>query len=273
MESATGAANITGADLYDALYQIGYHNGTKHHADKLFEALGRAKKTFGCTKSSCSVLDVGCSHGGAVRELWKGGWLANGVDVSQFAILAANSHMHLRDQVHCATAPCFQTSGATQLPFASASFDFVLSSDVLEHVEVADVPRAVAEITRVARKMAFLKISNRAEGGAKELIKLKSGTDPERLPKQLHATIRGPDFWLDHFESNGWVVHHMHEQEDLAYAKGLPWECCTYVMHPKPLGEAGEQVSAHARAYRANMSTKLWFRRANRCIIFGKSQC
>lgn len=268
------ATNLTGADLYDALYQVGYHNGTKHHASKLLEALGQQKKTFGCKKSSCSVLDVGCSHGGAVRELWKGGWLANGVDVSQFAILAANRQMHSRDQARCATNPCFQTSSATQLPFASSSFDFVISSDVLEHVEEADVPRAIAEITRVARKMAFLKISNRAEGGAKELIQLKQGSEPERLPKQLHATIRGPDFWLDQFESNGWVVHHMHEQEDLAYAKGLPWECCTYVLQPKPAGDAGEQVLAYARAYRANMSAQRWFGRANRCIIFGrKEQC
>ena len=69
----------------------------------------------------------------------------------------------------CAVQPCFQTSAAGQLPFASASFDFALSSDVLEHVEEVDVPRAVAEIARIVRSFALLKISNRGESGAKEL--------------------------------------------------------------------------------------------------------
>ena len=34
------------------------------------------------------------------------------------------------------------------------------------------------------------------------------------MPKQLHATIRGPDFWLNHLETAGLYVHTMLEQED-----------------------------------------------------------
>ena len=126
------------------------------------------------------MLDVGCSHGGAVRELWRAGWLpnphphphpnpnqvrelwragwlANGVDVSQYAILAANRELAAaaakgkKSVARCAVEPCFQTSSAGRLPFASASFDFALSSDVLEHVEEAAIPRAVGEIARVVQ--------------------------------------------------------------------------------------------------------------------------
>ena len=176
-----GVANFnSGAQLYDALYQIGYHNGTRHHASMLLGALKKLRKDYGYERNS-SVLDVGCSHGGAVRDLWWGGWLANGVDVSQYAILAANRELEAAEAspnpkrrvvsraAVCAVQPCFQTSAAGQLPFASASFDFALSSDVLEHVEEVDVPRAVAEIARIVRSFALLKISNRGESGAKEL--------------------------------------------------------------------------------------------------------
>ena len=58
----------SGAQLYDALYQIGYHNGTRHHAGLLLRALNKVRKDFGYEKNS-SVLDVGCSHGGAVRNM------------------------------------------------------------------------------------------------------------------------------------------------------------------------------------------------------------
>ena len=45
-------------------------------------------------------------------------------------------------------------------------------------MEEADVPRAVAEIARVVRSFALLKISNRAEGGAK--VGLGSGVGVNR---------------------------------------------------------------------------------------------
>ena len=82
-----------------------------------------------------------------MRDLWRGGWYANGVDVSQYAVAAANRELVAaeanpspkRGKARCAVLPCFQTSAAGQLPFASASFDFALSSDVLEHVKEADL--------------------------------------------------------------------------------------------------------------------------------------
>jgi len=55
----------SGAQLYDALYRIGYHNGTRHHAGFLLRALDKMRRELGVKRGS-SVLDVGCSHGGAV---------------------------------------------------------------------------------------------------------------------------------------------------------------------------------------------------------------
>tara|TARA_B100000795_G_scaffold214753_1_gene168559 strand:+ start:640 stop:876 length:237 start_codon:yes stop_codon:yes gene_type:complete len=69
----------------------------------------------------------------------------------------------------------------------------------------------------------------------------------------------------------------MLEQEDAAFATMQPWECCSYVLRPKPRGPGKSleraKVVDHARAYRENMSKAVWFRKANRCFLFGKAQC
>ena len=63
----------------------------------------------------------------------------------------------------------------------------------------------------------------------------------------------------------------MLEHEDAeGLALKLPWECCSYVVRPKT---AGQRVTGHAREYRANMSSAPWFRKANRCFLFGRAQC
>ena len=76
--------------LNDSLYAQGYHNNTKiWHAEFLVKELvhwGR-RKLIG---SHATVLDLGCSHGKAVEELWQNGLVANGVDISSIAVALAN---------------------------------------------------------------------------------------------------------------------------------------------------------------------------------------
>ena len=45
----------SGAQLYDALYRIGYHNGTRHHAGFLLRALDKMRRELGVKRGS-SVL-------------------------------------------------------------------------------------------------------------------------------------------------------------------------------------------------------------------------
>ena len=71
-------------------------------------------------------------------------------------------------------------------------------------------------------------------------------------------------------------MYSMLEQEDLAYAKRFPWECCSYVVRPARAADgaaAHSEVRTHAGRYRANMSRASWFRDANRCVLFGHAQC
>ncbi len=76
--------------------------------------------------------------------LWETGVGANGVDVSDNAIALAN-RTRLKDGApgQCPYQPCIHQASASALPFPDRSFDAAMSTDVLEHVEAADVKAVV----------------------------------------------------------------------------------------------------------------------------------
>ncbi len=84
------------------------------------------------------VLDVGCGLGLYVRQFRAHGAEAWGVDVDEEKVAQAS-----RELPHISRAP------AELLPFPEASFDMVLSHEVLEHVD--DDRGAVAEAHRVLK--------------------------------------------------------------------------------------------------------------------------
>ncbi len=93
-----------------------------------------------------SVLDAGCSSGEYVRHLTERNYDAYGID------LLANKEWHGIE------ANRFSVADTTRLPFASKSFDTVISFEVLEHVP--DVSAALCEYSRVARSNCILTVPN-----------------------------------------------------------------------------------------------------------------
>lgn len=91
----------------------------------------------GCRIDSL-VLDLGCGTGGTMKAL---------ADTARFTGLDASPAA----AAFAAARSGFpvETGSATALPFGDASFDFVLSLDVYEHIE--DDRRAAAETFRVLR--------------------------------------------------------------------------------------------------------------------------
>jgi hypothetical protein len=123
--------------------------------------------------------------------------------------------------------PCFRQASAASLPFANRSFDAVMSTDVLEHVEAAYVKMAVAEMARVAKTRIYVKISNRGEFNRRDIDTLKkSGMN---VPAALHSTIQGPPFWEALFSEHSWTLLLMFE--DMPAGRRW-WDCCTYVFQP-----------------------------------------
>jgi ubiquinone/menaquinone biosynthesis C-methylase UbiE len=95
-----------------------------------------------------SVLDVGSGNGALVRHLLREGCDAHGVDISHLAVDFSNSR----------TPGRFVQGNILSIPHPSQSFECVVVSQTLEHLEQADVPDALAELHRVAKRFVVLRV-------------------------------------------------------------------------------------------------------------------
>lgn len=88
------------------------------------------------------LLDAGCGTGGFLRWALDRGSFAGaaGVDLGAAAIELARARVPEAD---------LRTAPLASLPFDDASFDLVVTNDVLQHVPEADVAASLAELRRV----------------------------------------------------------------------------------------------------------------------------
>jgi len=109
-----------------------------------------------------SWLDVGCGPGETqhlARALWFDEW--RGCEV-----------------VESVCGPDVDLiPGAHALPYDTGSYDIVTANDVMEHILEEDVPAALYEMHRVARRGVLLGIS--------------------QVPGPHHPTIKSTEWWID----------------------------------------------------------------------------
>ena len=242
---------INASALYDALYTSGYHKdlNASRAVDLLPFVLDIAKRY-----RSSSVLDIGCSHGWAVHQLWHHGLRASGVDVSGVAVALAKRARG--EPTDSCVPPCFVRSSATTLPWANHSFDIVMSTDVLEHLEKKDVPLAVRELNRVARRALVLKISrvhDRLDGVQRASVTEQVGKDV-KLPRDLHTTVQRPEYWYRSFQAvdpswtlqanPAWMKHEKDPNRLHYYQQGRPWTCCSFALVRNPLSAVGRETES-----------------------------
>jgi SAM-dependent methyltransferase len=115
--------------------------------NRYFKALDRFDMRFARTmwvydnvRPGASVLELGCGAG-MLALLKRKGITLTGVDLSGECALAA------RRNGYDATL----TADLSRLPFPTASFDYVVSLDVLGHIEAAAKDAVLAEVKRVLR--------------------------------------------------------------------------------------------------------------------------
>ena len=101
--------------------------------ERVFRLLGSGGKR---------LLDVGCSVNPWSTEYEKRGYFAVGLDLSYISLRIAGL-LHPQD---CGRLVC---AWSEVLPFADASFDRIVASEVLEHIVVPEL--AIAEISRLLR--------------------------------------------------------------------------------------------------------------------------
>jgi SAM-dependent methyltransferase len=126
------------ADEYSAMYAVEdehwWYVGMRRVADALLA------RRFNGRRGSLQVLDAGCGTGGNSAHLRAYG-AVTGVDFAAEALELARERPGLR----------LARASVERLPFADASFDLVLSNDVLCHLGVANDVKAVQELARVLR--------------------------------------------------------------------------------------------------------------------------
>ena len=138
---------------------------------RIGESSGDMELTADQIVMSCGVgrtLDVGSGEGILVACLLQRGVDAHGLDVSEVVVSRCNQRIPKR----------FTQGSVLSLPFADESFDTVVSADCMEHLAPEDVPRALKEIHRVARRYVFLKLA----------------TTQDR-DSHWHLTVEGRGWW------------------------------------------------------------------------------
>jgi len=190
------------------------------------------------------LLDAGAGMGGLVQHLLRLGIDAHGLDIANRCVEHASAH-----------APGRFTQGSLlELPFPDAYFDTVVCTDVLEHLAEQDVPSALAEMARVARRSLFIRVA----------------TTPDR-DGSWHLTVRDRAWWERQCFSAGLRRHPLllvavpyetmeHEgwQATLVLEKIPPAALARYPLdslnaernlHMDMLREAGRRSDAHLARY------------------------
>ncbi|MBP0617341.1 class I SAM-dependent methyltransferase [Jiella mangrovi] len=120
-----------------------------------------------------SVLDIGCGEGRLVSRLLDEGFVAAGVDPNDVALEKARTR---------APAARFETAGAEQLPFETASFDAAVFLNSLHHVPIDRMSAALDEAGRVTgANSIILVVEPLAEGSYFEAMR----------PVEDETSIRG----------------------------------------------------------------------------------
>ena len=134
-----------------------------------------------------SVLDAGCAFGMLVECLRDLGVDAYGVDISEYALSQA------RDDIKP-----YLRQGSLADPF-DRRYDLVISIEVLEHLNAADIPQAIKNIANATDTVVF-------------------SSTPDDYREATHISIRPPEQWSADFARHG-----MLRDPDIEIGFITPW--------------------------------------------------
>ena len=137
-----------GKDFFDGDRKHGY-GGFKYNS-KFWQPVIPTFKNYWSLKQNDSVLDIGCGKGFMLFDLYKmiPGLKIAGIDISEYAI--NNSLPEVSNFL--------KIGNAKKLPFASNSFDVVISINTVHNLEKEECALALKEISRVSKKYSFITV-------------------------------------------------------------------------------------------------------------------
>lgn len=122
--------------------EVGRNKQTHHMNYETYVAVSRE-----ITRVGGKVLDVGCGAGCMYDYLKGTGVEYTGIDLSKRSLSVFKKH-HPEAEIYCAT--CFD------LPFTDNLFDTVFCLMFLEHLHPKEYPKAIREMTRVAKRQVVI---------------------------------------------------------------------------------------------------------------------
>lgn len=147
-DSVRAIARQFGKEFFDGERKYGY--GGFQYAPRFWRPVVPDFVSFYKLSSGHSVLDVGCAKGFFLFDLvdMVPGIKVAGIDISEYAVKNAKSEV----------ASFIKRACATSIPFASKSFDLVVSINTIHNLEIEQCATALEEIQRVSRGNAFITV-------------------------------------------------------------------------------------------------------------------
>jgi ubiquinone/menaquinone biosynthesis C-methylase UbiE len=136
--------------LHDQILEKRFHSGSpirRHAHHSQYNAFVEL------IPAGATVLDSGCGEGVLTVLLAKKGCIVTGVDLSEPNVAACKAYA---EKEGVADKTTFLVGDAENLPAADKSFDYVVSSHVLEHVP--DFAKGAAELRRIAKTQVIVAI-------------------------------------------------------------------------------------------------------------------
>ena len=137
-----------GKDFFDGDRKHGY-GGFNYHPKFWTEVVRDFKQHWGLDNKS-SILDVGCGKGFMIYDFLQllPGLKIKGIDISDYAI--QNSKPEISNLL--------SVDSADKLPFKDNEFDYVISVNTIHNLPIDNCKTAIKEISRVAKKDAFITV-------------------------------------------------------------------------------------------------------------------
>lgn len=183
-DQVVAIASSFGRDYFDGSRAYGYGG---YRYDGRWQPVARDIVTHFGLWAGDRVLDVGCAKGFLVKDMVDVGLDAYGLDVSRYAVIEA-CHPDVIGRLHRANA--------LALPFADGAFAAAVAINVLHNLDRAGCVRALRELQRVSRGVAFVQVD--AYRNADEKARFVDWV----LTAKTHGT---PEFWFGLFDEAGYT--------------------------------------------------------------------
>jgi len=164
--------------------------GTKRDNSKSPRFLRKVSRLFSEEKGELSLLDIGCSGGGWVKQAHDKGWMAVGLEGSDYSKRTRRAEWAIIPEYlfTCDVTKPFQLSleGAAD----NLKFSLITSWEVLEHISESDLAQL------------FLNVKNHLKNGGLFIVSV-SPNEEYIDGVRLHQTVKPAQWWIKTARENG----------------------------------------------------------------------